>query len=257
MDLKTAYQIMDLPDTCTQKELQARYLHLTERRTYGKHLDDIQVAYNVIKEQLEKLNPPPQKTFKEKAFDFVYVYKIQLLIGLFALIVVASLSYTLINGISGQRFEANHPDDIHIAFFGDFDEEDLDPLQNKLEAMFPEWDKIKVEIVYAPGAPGTDMDMVLSQKSQAYLATTKPDVFILDHHYFELFNDDTVYAPLDQFEDGPGRFVNDDGKVIGFDLTTNDIFTGMDLADDKKYGIIPIMPKQMDNAVEFIKALTE
>lgn len=258
MDLETAFKVLDLPPNPTRAQLEEQYYKLTDELLIDpKRLDDIQKAYNIMKDHIHQLNPPPRKTGWQKAKEFIFNYKVQLSVGILAIIIAISLSYTLINGISEQRRLAKNPDDIQIGLFGDFDPDiKLDQIEKNIHDLFPEWDKINLHIQYAPGGPGTELDFKADQDAQTYLMTSKPDVLILDRHYFELYNDGTVFEKRIELNEGHTQLLHDEeGEIVGINLTDHPLFANTDLAKKEKFAIIPIEASQHDNAVAFFEKI--
>lgn len=257
MELKSAYNVMGLPENATLEELEAHYLDLTEERTSNERLEQVQTAYNIIREHINKINPPPKKTALQKTSDFVSFYKLQIVLGLIGVIIVGSIAVTFIKGQQEKRYEAANPADLYIVFFGGFVDEDLAPLESKIKDLFPEWDKIKLHIEYAPGGSGSEMDIGTAQKSQIFLATEKPDIYIFDAHRFDMFNDDTLYSELDLSLDNAYALLDEQNKVIGFDATDHDLFSDMLNVEQQKLIVVPKRAKQKDNAITFVNTLSE
>lgn len=260
MDLPTAYKVLNLPSNPTFEQLEESYYTITDERLIDpKRLDQVQQAYNIMKDHINELNPPPKRTFWQKTRDFIYTYKIQLLIGIAALITIISLSYTLIIGMSEQRDLAKHPDDIKIGLFGDFDTEvNLDSVKERVHDLFPNWKEVNVHIQYAPGGPGTEPNIKADQEAWAYLMTSKPDVLILDRYYFKLYNDGTVFEKLDQLNTHNQHLLQDeDGEIVGINITNHPLFENTGIARKEKLAIIPIEASQYDNAISFFEKILD
>lgn len=257
MDLKTAYELLGLKAEATVEDLEARYYDLTEQRTSTEKLEHIQAAYNIVQAHLKETNPPPKDPWHTRIKDFIYIYKLHLFLWIIGVIVVGSLVFTFVNGAKEKRYEAQNPPDIYIAFFGNYGQEDLEPLESKLKEKFPGWDNIRLHIEFAPGAPGTETNVAAAQKSQIFLATEKPDIYIFDEHYFTVFNDDTIYTKLDQLKNVENHLEDENGNAVGIDVTDHEMFQDTINAKEKKYMVLPETSNQIENATQLIMELAE
>ena len=250
MELKTAYDVLGLTENATLAELEAHYFKLTEERTGPERLEQVQTAYNIVRNHINIVNPPPPMTWLQKTVDFIYFYRLQLIIGLIGVALVGSLAFTFIKSQQEKNYEKANPADIFI-------DEDLDPLEARIKDLYPEWDKIKLHLEFSPDGLGSGMEIGAAQKSQVFLATEKPDLYIFDQHHFDIFNDDTLYAELDGLEGKQNLLLNGQDKVIGLDLTDHDIFTGMDIASEKKFAVTLDKALQKENAIKLLLELAK
>lgn len=257
MDLKTAYSVLSLSENATLTELETRYNELTDKPTSDERLEQIQTAYNTIRDHINELNPPPKETWIKKTMTFVALHKRMTFFGIIGIIVFISFIFSVVNGIKENREEANNPPDLYLVFFGNFIVEDLDSLEADIKDKFPEWDQVKLHIEFSPGEEGTEMQIDAAQKSQVFIATERPDIYIFDQHHFDIFNDNNTYLELDQLKDADNKLLDDHGSVIGLDVTHNDMFSEMNNADKKKFMVIPEQAKSMDHATKFITKLAE
>lgn len=263
MDLKTAYKIIGLPEDCSMEELRDKYYALTEERLPRNELEDIQNAYNVIRDHIKASTPEPEESFKNKLNNFFYHYKLHLIGGIILTIIGGFLIYSIIDAqIENYRESKLPPPEIEMMLFGDFFEQtDLTPMEEKIYNMFPDWERVKIELVYSPIDFETEYDIAAKQKSMALLAIEKPDMYIFDMHSFEMFIEDAVFAQLDAFESKEGTEdkwllyqLEDDDKehIYGIDLTDSDLFSGLEIEQDKKIAVILENSENFDNAMELL-----
>lgn len=269
MDLKTAYQIMGLPEDCTMDELEKKYYELTDStRIPRDELEDIQNAYNIIRDHIEATTPPPKVPFKEKVSDFLYHYRLHLIGGSIVLIILGTLGYSIITAqIERIRDTKLDPPALEIMFYGDYYfDADLEPIENRILEMFPDWNRIKTELVYAPVEMNTEMDIAALQRSAVMLATERPDIYIFDEHHLEQIIEDAPLYPLDDFGDMTeledklvmNQQENDDSeRVYGVDLTNSKLFSDTDIAIDTKIAVIREDSENIDNAIDFLLKAVE
>lgn len=264
MDLYTAYEIIGVKEDCSLETLNERYYVLTETKLPVDQLKEIQDAYNIIKSHIEEQTPKPKLSFGEKVGDFFFHYKTHLLAGIIIAAIVGSLGYTLIHGQIEKRKEANRPPaDLEVMLLGDYMEEDLSPLENNIQHLFPEWERIDLQLLYVPTDFNSELDMATAQKNQVTLATEKPDVYIFDQHHFDNFVKDGAFVQLDELaresthkED---RFlkqkIDEQEHIYGVDITDSPQFSGMAIESDKKIAVIRTEAHQEDNALEWLEAV--
>lgn len=264
MDLKTAYQIMGLSEDCSMDELTKKYYELTDStRIPPDELEAIQNAYNIIRDHIEATTPPPEIPFKEKVSDFLYHYRMHLIGGAIALILLGSLAYSIITTqIDRYRESKLDPPAIEIMFYGHYYfDADLEPIENRILDLFPEWSRIKTELVYAPSDVNTEMDIAALQRSAVMLATERPDIYIVDEHQLERMLEDAPLHPLDEFEEMAeleDKLIlsqqegDDRDRIYGIDLTESKLFADTEIEIEDKIAIVRSDSENIDNAVEFL-----
>jgi len=261
MNLQTAFKIIGVDVNCSLEELNEQYFALTETATGKVHLEDIQSAYNLIRAHIYETNPEPKSSFQERLEHFYHYYKFHLIFGVLAVLLIGSL----VQGQIEKKLESNKPPaDIEIMFFGNYQEEDLAPLENRIQSIFPKWERIKLELVYAPIEINEELDIGEMQTSRVKLVTAKPDIYIFDLHHFNTFIVDGLFLPLAQFENQlqtEDKWVlyqqadDDRMHIYGIKLTDHELFTGLAIASDEKIAIVRKNALNKENALDFLSKL--
>src|SRR5690625_1764202 len=180
MDLKTARKIIGVSEDFTSEELQKNYYALTEERLSREDLTRIHDAYNLLRKHIEA--DQPEVPFKEKFNNFIYHHKWHLFIGVLFTTVFGLLIYSVIGSQIEKAREAKLPPPaIEVMFFGDYYEAtDLTPIEERIYDRFPEWERIKTLLTYAPSEANSEFDYAALQKSIAILTIGRPDIYIFD-----------------------------------------------------------------------------
>jgi len=263
MDLKKAYEIMGLEEDSTMEELTERYYALTEERLARNQIEDVQNAYNMIRDHIEATAPTPEVPLRKKISDFFYVYKLHVFGGTIAAVIIGLFAYTLI-GSQIEKYKESKlpPPAIEVLFFGEYMEgTDLSPIEENIYDMFPDWERIKLDLVYSPVEMSSELDFAAKQKSTVILATERPDIYIFDKHHLEGFLEDAPLITLDPFENEPDTedkwvlFQTDEDEeehIYGIDLTDSDLFAGSDIADEEKIAVIREESENKENSIAFL-----
>lgn len=265
MNLQTAFEIIGVKEDCSLEELNEQYHTLTETKLKIEHLQEIQTAYNLILAHIYETNPKPKSSFRENLGHFFHYYKFHLIFGILTIFLIGSFANSLIQGQIEKKKEASKPPaNIEIMFFGNYQEEDFSSLENRIQKFFPQWERIKLELVYAPIEIDSDLNIGEMQTSRVKLATAKPDIFILDLHHYNTFIVDGLFLPLDQLENElqtEDKWLlyqqEDDNRmhIYGIDLTHHELFTELAMASDEKIAIVRTNAMNKDNALEFLSKL--
>lgn len=271
MELHKAYEIINIQPDCTVEELDKRYDQLLRVESRQDHLDQINEAYRIIYSHLLKSDDSSNRSFRKKAENFFYHYKNIVIFGGILLILFGSLLYTLIDSQIEKRKEANLPPaSLEVMFFGDYVDEDLALFDQKILDLFPAWDSVNSEIIYAPSDANSQMDMAAMQKSVVIMATETPDIYILDKNHYEKFMDLAPFLALDQLEEKlPNDNVqeshlnyfqkesDDHERLYGIDLIDHKLFKGLAMENDNKIAVILSGSENEKNALDFLLKITE
>lgn len=263
MDLKTACEIFGVSEDCTMEELEKHYYALTERRLSRDELERVHDAYNVLREHIEATAPKPDIPFGQKVSNFFYHYKLHLLIGSVFAIILGLFAYSMIEARIEKAREAKLPPPaIEVMLFGEYYENtDLEVLEERIYDMFPDWERIKLELTYAPSEARSEFDIAALQKSMAILAVERPDVYIFDLEQFNKFRDQAMFVPLDIFESKPeteDRWMvfqgeeDDEEHIYAIDLTGHELFADTEIAHQEQIVAIRADAENKENAIEFL-----
>lgn len=263
MNLQTACEMIGIQEKATLDELNERLRILEKEASTPARLQDIHKAYKLIYSHITQEKTKPKESFRKKADNFFYHYKYHVIFGLLLIILAGSFLYTFIGNQIGEALESGKSGaDIEIMLFGDYEDEDLSPLKDKIKDLFPDWEQVDIDLVYAPSKAHSQEDMATMQKNQVTMAKAKPDLYIFDLHYFNQFLDNGPFLALDQFENigqAEGNLQihqqesDDREHIYGIDLTNNELFSGLKIAADEKIAVIRSKSKRKQNALALMQ----
>ncbi|MFA9557143.1 hypothetical protein ACERII_07565 [Evansella sp. AB-rgal1] len=286
MDLKTAYDILEIRKNATEEEMEDKYL-LWIRKAKAQannnktkeaiDLNKINDAYNTIKqhfqEQKDLANPSknkPKHPIIEKIDHFFYHYKLHFFGALFVIIFVGSLLHAFItNKIEENRLANLPPADIEIIIYGDYFIEDITRIEEKLEATFPQWEDIRMDFLHGPIELRSEMDMASLQANQVRLMNENPDFFILDAHHFGLLVTQAAYLPLNEYEQEIKEFINEDrllyyqeeetneNYLYGINISGSELFEEVGFRGEQKIVALRFDTENVDNVLEFLEKSAE
>ena len=267
MDLQKAYSILGLSEGCSLEELEEQYYLLTEKKITPDELENVQTAYNIVKEHIYEVNPPPKDPLGKRIGEFFYHYKNHLIFGFIGALIIGSLGYSFINGQIEKAREANKPPaNLNIMFFGDYPEEELTPLQDRILDKFTTWDDVGLQLVYSPIEINSEFDIGSLQKSRVELATSEPDLYIFDKHHFDLFMEDGAFYALDDFDDEQhtedrwylNQLMDDEeNHIYGLDISDLDLFADLAIEPFEKIAVMRLDAKNEENALEFLHTILQ
>ncbi|MFC5653499.1 J domain-containing protein [Paenibacillus solisilvae] len=297
-DLKQAYELLGLEEGAAREDVEKRYFLLIRRARSSKqrvesdaeadlsssapNLEDVNHAYKLIlaaedQKTQEAFNETAYGKYKkmagsaEKVDHFFSYYKFHLL-GAIAVILI------LVFGIKAyvdHRHEQAElaklpPADVTVSFFGDYisdqgsypSSDDIEPMQNKLLAQFPEWKRVVVFMTYVPSEMKSQQDSALLQKSMLDLITNKPDIYILDKVNFMKLAMDGGLLPLDDklqaldknklmktaTKDNPSE-----EHVYGYDITASPLFKDLPIHGKEYIAGVRFDTKKLDSALHLIE----
>ncbi|GGM24337.1 hypothetical protein GCM10011351_07590 [Paraliobacillus quinghaiensis] len=284
MDIKTAYEILELPKDATLDDLEDRFIILIKREQSVSannvkeelNADQINTAYRVLRDYLTDEEEPESKIgLKEKIEHFFRYYKLHV-IGVLAIILgVGVIVNTVIDNRNEQAKLADQPPAaLKIVLLGDYVNEDLTellednlneeltPIQEKIASFFPEWERIELDLYYSPPEVRSQTDIGMTIKNQVNLAQNSPDVLIVDSSHFKTFVangsllalDDLSQSSKDAAENNLlfAQEVDDrPEQLYGVNITDSSIFQETNLPG-KKIAVIFNTAENYENALAFI-----
>ncbi|WP_112180249.1 MULTISPECIES: hypothetical protein [Paraliobacillus] len=282
MDIKTAYQILGLQEGATIEDVEKRFLILIKKQQTLNYLkkdentieqinsDQTNEAYTVLRAYLlnemnDKIEVSWKKSFKSNFQHYFYYYKYPAL-GLFIVIIlVISLINSVVDSKSKQAELADQtPIALNVTLFGEYINEDLSPFQNNLTAMFAEWNRIKVDLLYSPRETNSQQDLGAAVKSQTILTESSPDVLIVDAHQFDILVSNGSFLSLDDISSealkvaGKDRLLYDQTEddntehLYGINITDSTIFQGAAISGSEKIAVIVKGTDRFERALEFV-----
>ncbi|MDQ0258019.1 hypothetical protein J2S74_005482 [Evansella vedderi] len=284
MDIQKAYEILDISRESSIEEIEEKYFlwiriaKAQEQKGITDpneliNMDEITEAFNVIRNHLleeasSKEGKKPKSPFREKMDHFFDYYKFHTVAAVFTLILAFFLIQSIVENRQEQaRLAALPPVDIEIMMYGEYFNDDISPLENNIAAMFPDWERIEVNLVYGPTEVTTEFDIGAVQKNAITLMMEVPDIYIMDLHHFRKFFEDGPFQPLDpileneveQLEDDRLYYLqmqNDDQeRLYGIDIAGSDIFNGVELVGKEKIAIIRLDADKEENAITFLQSV--
>jgi hypothetical protein len=293
-DIRKAYETLELPEDATLEQVERQYDIWVRREknrnrlgqesldtTHATDFATITAAYRLIKahrqaveeliEQDHKKRKPP---WMEKFEYFWEYYKLHTLGAIILLVIIGSIVQGVVQNQREKAIEAAlGPVDVNISMFGAYriisesDEPDFTSMQQQIIALLPEWNRVKVNLVYSPQEAKDEFDIAMQQKSMIALATEKPDVYITDRWNFDRLAYQGLFLPLTDDEAalrdavGESNLVyarteeNTQPVLYGIDITKSRIFEDMVINDQPKIIAVRINAENRDKSIALLRAL--
>lgn len=259
MDRIRSLEILGVSENASDEEIERRYsLLLKKYRAMEKKLqedpafvsdepmvtiDELNEAYRIIK-GIEKVEMAPVKVGwnKEWFAHFFHYYKVHVIVGI---VILAIIGFSIKGAVDRQQIRAQEAllpkPDLEVLFVGNYASNEIPKIEEILLKQFPEWKRIKVDIIYRPLEGQVDPAYI--QKSMLDLMTKKGDVYIMDKMNY----DQLIEQEL--FED-PSTIT---GKE---DLSKSPLWTDIPMMGSKdKLVSISKEVQHKENAIEFIEKL--
>jgi hypothetical protein len=278
MDLKEAYEIMELSEDSSKEELEKRFDFFVRRNRRKTSEEEVSAsenmikAYNTIKEakrqaEINKYNDAKfgtnirkkERSEKRELFWLHHRWKvIAIVAGIGILAIVGNI---VINNIK----QANLPKPaLEIMMYGDYYGGDNEELQKAILTKYPDWKRVKALINYLPEQSSGAMDPALEQKSFIVLATERPDVYILDKTTFQSMLAHNALVSMDEWKTElnaqyssnqllTGKQETDtEAHVYGVDITNDPIWKTLGLTLKDKIVVQSMKKGNEANAKRFI-----
>ncbi len=274
-DLKKSAELLGVSEQATMEEIENRY-YLVVRR-HRKNPDDIpefesiSQAYKQLKEyhvnkmmennevyQAELRKSPTRR----KIEHFITTYKVHLIGAIVALAFLSMIISTVVSNIGRV------PADASVMLFGAYyAETDAEPIEQRMTALVPEWERVGVQLVFVPEADSDQFDAGMMQKAIVMLATEKPDIYTVDAPQFERVGTQGAFLQLDDFEEqlrswfDEERFVYEqfpedtEAHLYGIDLTDHEVFEGLLIDQNSKIFTIRGGVEDPANALRILEVL--
>ncbi|GAE32525.1 hypothetical protein [Halalkalibacter hemicellulosilyticus] len=286
MKLEQAYKIMEVPENVSIDELEDKYMvwirisksqeQLKDSISAEKlvNMDQITVAYNTIKNNLNGIDPEATNQpmgFREKLDHFLYHYKFQTFFGIVLALIIGSILYSIIDYRIEEARLANLPaPDIEILLIGEYHTEDVSPLEDSLLDHFPAWERTVVKFEYAPSEARNELDMAALQRRQIIFATEEPDIYIIDLHHFNLMKEMESFQPIEGLSEDLLADIDNsrlhyykgendlEEQLYGVDISGSTIFDSVDIIAEEKIVTIRFDSENVANIIDFLeKAISQ
>ncbi|MCT2535211.1 hypothetical protein NC661_11890 [Aquibacillus koreensis] len=280
MDLKKAYEMMELSKGATFKELEDKFFILIKRQNTNTAENDEQAekdhnllneAYEIVKKDIlgEEETTESKRPIKDKIDHIIYHYKFHIIGGIFLILILGSFVSTLINSQVDKAKQI--PPSITVVMLGNYIGDDTSLLEENLASLFPEWEYIKLEFLSNPDQENKQTQQGYGNviKNQVILANAKPDILIVDQKHFDSYVSNGSFLPLEdhisdqkigQLAEDQLRYspTEDDPKekLYGIEITDNAIFNDVDISGEKIV-VIRRGAEEKDNAITFIDKVIE
>jgi hypothetical protein len=281
LDIKEAYKVLGVSENPTDNEIEKQYMIWVRRNHAYQNQPDtekpfdieaITTAYNTIKHQNEYGSNQSQdmNSFRDKTQHFFHYYKLHM-VGF--LVLIAFLGYIIQNGINNyqekKELASLPPEALSIMVFGDYFDPNSPstPLSDNVLAKFTSWERVTVNMNYAPTEINDSIDATLQQKSAVTLVSDKSDIYLMDAKNFEQLKNNGMFQPLEQIEPTLKDHIESENiiyaattedkteHIYGIRLKDTSIFNGMPVNDAKKIAAIRKDAKNKTNAMKLILEL--
>jgi hypothetical protein len=278
MDLKKAYETMELPENSSIEEVEKRFDILVRRMRRNKseaNIDNSEIiidAYKTIKEferqgKIDQYNVTRfgtnirKKERSEKIEQFWLLHRWKVIASIAAIAVIAIVTNIVIDNIK----MANLPKPaLEVMMYGEYNGGKDQDLEKNILEKFADWKRVKAIINYLPGESSGATDPAYVQKSFAILATEHPDVYILDKSTFKTLLAQNALTNLDSWKSTlstdhstgqliTGTQANDtEAHLYGVDLSDDPIWKAIGLPLNDKIAVLSTNVKNPENAKRFI-----
>jgi hypothetical protein len=215
MDLKKAYEILEIPDNSDIEQVERRYDLLLRRMRKqdlqqtgleeSQDLSQINAAYREIKDayrlqEIEKYEDEKYAKYKgnaknvQKMEHFWEYYRFHVFGGILLVILLIMVGQGVIDN---RREAALPPPELSIMLFGQFLNVDQKTIEDALLSSFPEWKRVKVVVTPMSLDMSGGYDFALQQKAVVMLATERPSLYIVEKESFQWMMPQGVFLPLE------------------------------------------------------------
>jgi hypothetical protein len=282
-ELKKAYELLGVSEDANQEEIENRYFLLLKRhkskiknesaavQAEEEHkFEEVNKAYQMIKAHLRQQalenNPIYQAEQKSSPFrrnleHFLSYYKIHVLGGLVALVIIISFVHSIVTK------EPEIPADVSAMMVGAYYAEDFKPLESKMAALVPGWQRVKVIPNFTPNESMQNIDPALLQKSMVIIATERPEIYIADPWQFKNLGQQGAFLSLEPWKEKLLPLVREEqliyaqlpgdsqNKLYGIDFKDSPIFQGISRDTNAKIFTIRTTVEDPSKALQLIVAM--
>jgi hypothetical protein len=144
---------------------------------------------------------------------------------------------------------------------------DLSPMEQQIYSLMPEWQRVKLDYVYAPLEARDQFDIGMQQRSMIVLATERPDIYIVDDRNFVRLARQGAFLPLTSLAEEWKTLVSEDKLVyasvegetqpqlFGLDITSSRMFEGLQITNEPKIMVIRGDAQNQEKALDLMRQL--
>jgi hypothetical protein len=278
MDLKEAYEILELPENSSKEELEKRFDVLVRRmrgKTSAEDINNSEIilkAYNTIKEferqgEVDRYNSARfgtnirKKERSDKLEDFWNHHRWKVIGSIVALGVIALVLNIVNNNIKLARLPKPA---LEVMMYGNYYGGIDQDFEKALLPKYPDWKRIKTIINYLPDESSGTSSPAYLQKSFVILATEHPDVYILDKKTFKTMVEQNALSNLDSWKNelsanhSVDQLINatqsndKETHLYGIDISDDPLWKAIGLPQNDKIAVLSTNQKNTVNAQRFI-----
>lgn len=278
MDKKEAYKVLGLASNASRNDIERRYSILLKKHRMASaeeqegseaiNIDEVTAAYSLLMGYVEPEavakapNPLLKKVGidEKKAGNFLHYYKVHIIIGIIALIVLA----TTIRGCV-TRVDP----DFNLAFLGNIYFSETDALKDTIKAEIPEIKEPGFDGAFlgADGSSDGQQEYAMQMKAMVLFAAADVDLFIIDKANFDKYAEQGAFISLDEIAPKLGidkeknktyaaKSKEDTAEhIYGVDISNSEVLKKSNIQGKEMIAAIPVRGKQLDKAEKLIALL--
>lgn len=299
LDVNEAHKVLGVNKNASKNDIERRYSILLKKHRMNVEnnenadetidIDQVTMAYNLLmgyvvppsEEELKAPNPLIAKMGidEKKAKNFFYYYKVHMIIGVIALIVIA---FTIKGCVTEVKCDFN------LAFVGNIAFTDTEALKNTIKAQIPQIKEPRFDSAYlAPSVDnsqqgtGTQTDgqqatgvqtdaqqeSAMQMKAMILFSAADVDLFILDNANYKKYAEQGAFISLDEIAASLGvdkeksmsyilKNKDDNSEhIYGINVADSEVLKKAEILGDEMVAAIPVRSKQSEKAILVLKLL--
>jgi len=290
-EIKKAYEILGLSEDATLDDVEKQYSIWVRREKNRNRLGEkvgeaesidfaaINAAYRLIRQKLDEQSNSEALTatnkrprWVEKTEHFWEYYKLHTIGAIILIVIIGSIVQGVIQNQREKAIEASLPPiDVTITLFGEFrmfaQDPDLSPMEQQIYSLMPEWQRVKLDYVYAPLEARDQFDIAMQQRSMIVLATERPDIYVVDDRNFARLARQGAFLPLTSLAEEWKNLVGEEklyyasvegvsqSALLGLDITSSPIVQALQITDEPKIMVIRADAQNHLKAMELMRQL--
>ena len=281
MDIKKAYEILELDENASKDKIKKRYYVLSkkyknieideDRNNFSKITEAYNklMGYEYVDEEVQekkiKREQNPNKFLKalkideDKAENFLYYNKRKIIIWGIALIILGAIVFNIIS---------REPVDLSIDIYGEIVCEDTELVGKEISSRLESVNNVVVRGIL-PQSQEDDNKLFLD------LLTSQTDVFLLDKESFSKYSRQGYFVELDklvnefnlneglcyeriiQTDPAGNELEKGEEKAYGLDVTNNSIIKSSNIIGEEIIFCLRAESENKENALDFLKLLIQ